>query len=123
MSRPSNPATANRMRNRHRGAAPRTTSAAVGTSSWTQDTRGWLSASERRGCSALWRRLTCETSSAERVWRCGCTPADTRTSRLSASRHPARCWLDAPRKSRHVGCRRFSCTTAVGRTGSVSRWA
>ena len=36
------------MHDRHRSAGRRTTSAAVGTSSWTQDTRGWLSASERR---------------------------------------------------------------------------
>ena len=37
------------MRDRRRSAGPRTTRAAVGTSSWVQDTRGWLSASERRG--------------------------------------------------------------------------
>jgi len=46
----SNPLTASQVRDRHDSAEPgaRASTAKVGTVAWVQDTRGWLSASERR---------------------------------------------------------------------------
>ena len=48
MTRPSTPATASTTSNRHKETAAHSTTAALGTVAWTEDTRGWLSAAERR---------------------------------------------------------------------------